>query len=173
MATVMERTNFCMKSKANVDDILTILLWVKTISEIEGKSFKYQNLQDQAETYKYTNTPLDTRIHPIDELMIDAFRVYDKLKKTKEKFNGVLEKIDFTSFQNKFLIERLNGNKDVFNNEISKYEKSFEELMENFRYEYPEIRGIQKGVLTEKMNEYVASEDYEHAAIVRDIIKEC
>ena len=161
MATVKERTNFCMKSKANVDDILTILLWVKTISEIEGKSFKYQNLQDQAETYKYTNTLLDTRIHPIDELMIDAFRVYDKLKKTKEKFNGVLEKIDFTSFQNRF------------NNEISKYEKSFEELMENFRYEYPEIRGIQKGVLTEKMNEYVASEDYEHAAIVRDIIKEC
>ena len=161
MATVMERTNFCMKSKANVDDILTILLWVKTISEIEGKSFKYQNLQDQAETYKYTNTLLDTRIHPIDELMIDAFRVYDKLKKTKEKFNGVLEKIDFTSFQNRF------------NNEISKYEKSFEELMENFRYEYPEIRGIQKGVLTEKMNEYVAAEDYEHAAIVRDIIKEC
>ena len=45
--------------------------------------------------------------------------------------------------------------------------------MENFRYEYPEIRGIQKGVLTEKMNEYVAAEDYEHAAIVRDIIKEC
>ena len=161
MATVKERTNFCMESKANVDDILTILLWVKTISEIEGKSFKYQNLQDQAETYKYTNTPLDTRIHPIDELMIDAFRVYDKLKKTKEKFNGVLEKIDFTSFQNRF------------NNEISKYEKSFEELMENFRYEYPEIRGIQKGVLTEKMNEYVAAEDYEHAAIVRDIIKEC
>ena len=161
MATVKERTNFCMESKANVDDILTILLWVKTISEIEGKSFKYQNLQDQAETYKYTNTLLDTRIHPIDELMIDAFRVYDKLKKTKEKFNGVLEKIDFTSFQNRF------------NNEISKYEKSFEELMENFRYEYPEIRGIQKGVLTEKMNEYVAAEDYEHAAIVRDIIKEC
>lgn len=160
MATVMDR----MKTKVNIDNILTIILWIKTIYSIEGKKFNYDNLLSQVETYKYTNTPLDTKIHSIDELMIDAFMVYDKLRKTKEKFNEVLEKIN---------LPILTNSKDGINAEISKYETVFEDLMENYRYEDPETRGIQKGILSEKMKEYVADEEYEKAAKVRDIIKEC
>ena len=44
--------------------------------------------------------------------------------------------------------------------------------MENCKYEDAEIRGIQKGFLTEKMKEYVALEDCENAAKLRDIINE-
>lgn len=168
MATVMEKTKLYMKTKVNVDDILTIIMWIQTLYFLEGKKFNYQNLLDQAKTYKYNNTPLDTKIHPIDELMIDAFMVYDKLRKTKEQYETILSKIDIP-----VLNDKLNGNKNIFTNEIAKYENIFEDLMENYRYEDPEIRGIQKGILTEKMNEYVAVEDYEHAAKVRDVIKEC
>jgi hypothetical protein len=168
MATVMERSKLYMKTKVNIDNILTVLLWIKTIYTIEGKKFNYQNLLEQSETYKYSNTPLDTKIHSIDELMIDAFRVYDKLRKTKDKFNDVLEKIDIPMLNDKILVS-----KETLTTEISKYEEIFEDLMENYRYEYPETRGIQKGILSEKMNEYVADEEYEKAAKVRDIIKEC
>ncbi len=172
MATVMEKTKLYMKTKVNIDNMLTVLLWIKTIYTIEGKKFNYQNLLDQSETYKYSNTPLDTKIHSIDELMIDAFRVYDKLRKTKEKFNAVLEKIDIPKLNIPMLSDKIIS-KETITTEISKYEDIFEDLMENYRYEDPETRGIQKGVLGEKMNEYVADEEYEKAAKVRDIIKEC
>ena len=168
MTMVKENTKLYMKTKVNIDNMLTVLLWIKTIYTIEGKKFNYQNLLDQSETYKYSNTPLDTKIHSIDELMIDAFRVYDKLRKTKTKFNEVLEKINLP-----ILADKINTSKEVLMLEISKYEGIFEDLMENYRYEDPETRGIQKGILTEKMNEYVADEEYEKAAKVRDIIKEC
>jgi hypothetical protein len=162
MATVMEK----MKTKVNIDNILTLLLWIKTIYTIEGKKFNYDNLLSQAETYKYSNTPLDTKIHSIDEMLIDAFSVYDKLKKTKIKFDEILEKIPELRIQ-------INTSKEILSEEIGKYEKIFEDLMENYRYEDPETRGIQKGVLSEKMKDFVAVEDYERAAKVRDIIKEC
>jgi len=162
MATVMEK----MKTKVNIDNILTLLLWIKTIYTIEGKKFNYDNLLSQAETYKYSNTPLDTKIHSIDEMLIDAFSVYDKLKKTKIKFDEILERIPELRIQ-------INTSKEILSEEIGKYEKIFEDLMENYRYEDPETRGIQKGVLSEKMKDFVAVEDYERAAKVRDIIKEC
>lgn len=164
---VTENAKLSMKSKVNIDDILIILLWVKTIYSIEGKKFNYQQLLDQSETYKYSNTPLDTTIHSIDELMIDAFRIYDKLRKTKDKFNDILNKIDIP-----ILNDKLITSKDMLTGEISKYESIFEDLMENYRYDDPETRGIQKGILTEKMHEYVINEEYEKAARVRDIINE-
>ena len=164
---VTENAKLSMKSKVNIDDILIILLWVKTIYSIEGKKFNYQQLLDQSETYKYSNTPLDTTIHSIDELMIDAFRIYDKLRKTKDKFNDILNKIDIP-----ILNDKLITSKDMLTGEISKYESIFEDLMENYRYDDPETRGIQKGILTEKMHEYVINEEYEKAAKVRDIINE-
>lgn len=164
---VTENAKLSMKSKVNIDDILIILLWVKTIYSIEGKKFNYQQLLDQSETYKYSNTPLDTTIHSIDELMIDAFRIYDKLRKTKDKFNDILNKIDIPMLNDKLITS-----KDMLTGEISKYESIFEDLMENYRYDDPETRGIQKGILTEKMHEYVINEEYEKAAKVRDIINE-
>jgi hypothetical protein len=151
-----------MKTKINIDDMLTILNWVRSSYMVEGKSFNYQNLLDQAETYRYTNTPFDTKKHSIDELMIDAFRVYHKLKTTENRIFEVLDSIKLPMI-----------NKDEMIAETKRYESIFEDLMENCKFDDPEIRGIQKGILDEKMNEYVASEDYENAAKLRDMIKEC
>lgn len=151
-----------MKNKIEIQDFLTFIYWVKTFLVMEGKKFKYEPLLEQAETYKLNNTPLDTTIHHIDELMIDAFQIYTKLQSTKERVKEVIENIQFPFIT-----------KDMILNEANKYEKIFEDLMENYKYEDPEIRGIQKGFLTERMKKYVEVEDYENAARVRDLIKEC
>ena len=157
----MKTMNKLMKNKVNIDDFLTLIYWVKTFFLFEGKKFNYQDLLDQAETYKFKNTPLDTEIHHIDNLMIDAFQIYFKLKSTQEQVDEVIETIEVPF------------NKKLITDESKKYQNIFEDLIVNYRYEDPETRGIQKGFLTEKMNEYVAVEDYENAAKVRDIIKEC
>ena len=151
-----------MKTKVNIDDFLHLILWIKTFYTIEGKKFNYDSLIDQAETYKLKNTPLDTNIHHIDALMIDAYHVYHRLKITEEKVNQMMDMIQIPFI-----------NKDMMINETNKYKAIFEDLLENYKYDDPEIRGIQKGFLTEKMKEYVDKEEYENAARVRDMIKLC
>lgn len=157
-------TLLLMKTKINIDDFLTLLYWIKTFILLEGKQFNHQNLLDQAETYKLSNTPLDTKIHPIDDLMVDAFHIYHKLIETEEKVDKLLEHI---------IIPLPFFNKEIMLNETLKYKRIFEDLMENYKYEDPELRGIQKGFLQEKMRECVQIEDYENAARIRDLIKEC
>jgi hypothetical protein len=151
-----------MKNKIDINDFLTLIYWVKTFFIFEGKKFNYQNLIEQAETYKLKGTPLDTSIHRIDELMIDAYQIYTRLKATEEKVSEILDTVQIPFIS-----------KDMMMGETKKYERIFEDLMENYKYEDPEIRGIQKGFLNEKMKEYIAVEDYENAARVRDMIKEC
>lgn len=151
-----------MKNKIEINDFLTLIYWVKTYFVFNKKKFNHENLIQQAETYKLKNTPLDTKIHPIDDLMVDAFQVYHNLKETEEQVNQVLDMIEIPSFIDK----------DMMKKETQKYTSIFEDLIENYKYDDPEIRGIQMGLLQERMKEYVAVEDYENAARVRDMIKE-
>lgn len=151
-----------MKTEIKADDILIILYWVNTFFSYENKVFTYQNLLDQAETYQLTNTPFDVNIHPIDELMIDAHKVYHKFKETEKQLYDILDMINTLSIK-----------KEVIKEQVDRFFNIFDDLIENYRYEDPEIRGIQKGVLTEKMKKYVADEEYELAAKLRDIINEC
>ena len=161
-----------MKTKIDISDFLIIIYWVKTFSIVEGKNFNYQNLMDQAETYKYKNTPLDTQIYYIDELMIDAYQIYTKMKETKEKFNKFIDDIDHKNLYENFDI-KISDVKDAMIEQVQKYGNIFEDLMENYKFDDPEIRGIQKGFLSEKMSQYVIDEEYEKAAKVRDMIKVC
>ena len=154
-------TKNLMKNKIEIEDILIIIYWVKSFFQVENKSFKHENLLQQAETYQYTKTKFDTTIHQIDELMIDAHRIYFKLKDTEEQFSKVLNVINIPFINNDMIIDQ-----------IKKFNSIFEDLIENYKYEDPEIRGIQKGVLGEKMKKYVSEEEYEKAAKVRDIISE-
>jgi len=149
-----------MKTKVNIDDFLVIMYWVRTSYMFDGKPFRYEQLFMQAETYKYNNTPIDIKIHKIDDLMVDASKLYVKLKSTEDQVFEILESMPTVDI-------------DEMTSEMHKYEKIFEDLMENYKFEHPEIRGIQKGVLVEKMAEYVSDEEYEKAAKVRDMIKEC
>lgn len=162
-----------MRNNVNIDDFLILMYWIKTIYQFENKKFNYESLLMQVETYKYMNTPLNTEIHKIDDVMIDAYQIYHKLKMTEIEIATVLDNLDVIPNIAGIDKEFLKNSKETMLNEAKKYENIFEDLMENIKYEDPEIRGIQKGFLSEKMKEYVAAEDYERAAKVRDIIKEC
>lgn len=151
-----------MKNKINIDDFLIVLFWVKTYLMFEKKHFDFELLMEQAITYKYNDTPLDTRIHPIDDLMIVSYQIYQKVKSTKVEVGSVLDQLNVS------IVSKLSMLKQA-----EEFERIFEDLIENYKYDDPEIRGIQKGFLAEKMKEYVFSQEYEKAAIVRDIIKEC
>jgi len=151
-----------MRNKVNIEDFLILIYWVQTFFSFEGKPFKYQHLVEQAETYAFNRTPLDTKIHYIDDFLIDAYKVYQKLKFTEKQLDGVLYHINLPFI-----------NKDAMMLQTKKFMTIFDDIMENCLFEDAEICGIQKGILTEKMNECVGEEDYEKAAVLRDIIKIC
>lgn len=150
--------------KIDIDDFIIIIGFVKTITEFEGKEFPYNNLYDQAETYKLNKTPLDTQIHHIDDFMVDAVKVYLKMKSTQKEFEELVENIPDLPLNKLF-------DKSKILEHVKKYQTICEDLMTNYEYTDPEIISIQIGFLTEKMNEFVSNEEYESAAEIRDYIK--
>lgn len=151
-----------MKNLINSEDLLVLLYWIRTDNIINGDTFKYTNLLDQLETYRLNNTPLNTNIHKIDYLMIDSFKMYEKLQ-------FVMSKIDNSIF-NDSIFKGLNID---IPNTINEFKNIFESILETCKFELPEIRGIQKTFLIKKMNDFVNDENYENAALIRDLIKEC
>ena len=156
----MNTTFNTIKNKIDIDDFLILIYWTKTFDTFEGGEFEFDNLLEQAETYKLSNTPLDTNIHYIDDFLIIAYKVYNKLVETEEQVDEVLKSIN---------IPFISG--DLMKTEILRFKNIFIDLMEKCKFEDAEIRGIQKGLLAEKMKDYVADENYEKAAELRDIIK--
>lgn len=150
--------------KIDIDDFIIIIGFVKTVTEFEGKEFPYNNLYDQAETYKLNKTPLDTQIHHIDDFMVDAVKVYLKMKSTQKEFEELVESIPDLPLNKLF-------DKSKILEHVKKYQTICEDLMTNYEYTDPEIISIQIGFLTEKMNEFVSNEEYESAAELRDYIK--
>lgn len=149
-----------VKNKINIDDFLILMYWVRSFILIEGKQFDFENLFEQAETYKLSDTPLNTNIHYIDDFMIVAYKVYNKLNETMSQFNKVIEILNIP----------FNSQLMIF--EVEKYKNIFEDILENCDFEDVEIIAIQKGVLGEKIKKCVEVEDYERAAKLRDIIKD-
>jgi len=147
-----------MKTKIKVDDVRTLIFWVQTFYLFENKQFKHQMLLEKSTSI--SNDLVDAEIFHIDELMVDAYDIYNKMKKASEH----IDMIDM------FKVSNLNK-EDVIR-ETEKYFNIFQDFIENYKYDDPEIRGIQQGILNEKMLNCVKVEDYENAAKYRDIIKE-
>lgn len=150
--------------KIDIDDFIIIISFVKTITEFEGKQFHYNNLYNQAETYKLNKTPLDTLIHHIDDFMVDAVKVYLRMKTTQKDFEELVENLPDLPFNKLF-------DKNIILEHVKKYQTICENLMINYKYSDPEIISIQIGFLTEKMNDFVSKEEYEKAVELRDYIK--
>jgi hypothetical protein len=155
----MKTLNEKMNNVINIDEFLILLYWIKTFVYIEGKDFKYDKLLIHIEYYKINSLSFDISMYNVDELVIDGFKIYDRLKKTEDKLVSLIN-----SLSNSFI------GKELIISESKKYMNIFERLMENYKYEDIEAKSIQKGFLIEKMNEYVKTEEYEQAAKLRDII---
>jgi len=147
-----------MKTKINVNDIRTLIFWVQTFYLFEHKKFNHQMLLDKS--ISIDSVLVDSNVLHIDELMLDAYGVYNKMKKVNEH----IDMID--------MFKVANLKKEDVIRETEKYFNIFQDLIENYKYDDPEIRGIQQGILNEKMLDCVNVEDYETAAKYRDLIKE-
>ena len=98
----------------------------------------------------------------IDDLMADAYKLYLKIANSRQIINKLGDDFKFPYFD-----------KDMLMEESQKFENIIVYMLENIKYEDSEIRGIQMGFLTDKMNQCIEIEDYENAAKFRDLIKEC
>jgi len=134
--------------------------------------FKYINLKDQIETYKLNNTPVDIRIHPIDEFMVDCY-------KSLCRYENLVKDINEEIGDNFFFVSEddgvINDNqileiKEKLTIEHKKFKSLFEDIMLNCEFTYPEISGIQRNYLNDMLKESVLDENYEQSALIRDRI---
>ena len=156
-----------MKHEVNIDNFLTLIYWVKTFSTVEGYIFKHEELLEKAILYKHFNKPLDTNINDVCDLMLDAYKLYQKLNLTKEKVFSIMSSMNMPNIPNMPKIS-----KESMIKEIEDFENIFENLLENYKFKNNKISSIQKEKANEKMKMCVEVEDYENAAKYRDLIKE-
>ena len=130
---------------------------------ISGKlgEFKYQNLLDQAESYKLSGTPLDTKIHSIDEFMVDLYRTFNH-------YEIQIRMIDNTESKEELKMMGLERDALKLMKDFSRLKVIFNEIMLHYEFIETEIRGIQINYLRDMLKESVEIEDYESAASIRD-----
>jgi len=145
-----------MKTIVDINDFRLLVFWVQNFLEFEHKKFTHDRLLERT----LRDEPVDIRKYNIDELMIDAYDVYLKLKMANDNIN-MLDMFNVAQIKKEEVI-----------NETKEYFDVFQNLIENYKYEDVEMCGIQKGILNDKMIECVKIEDYENAAKYRDIIKD-
>lgn len=147
----------------NKSELLIFLTWIKGENVLNNKTFKYDYLLLECMD---ENSDNEINVDGIlDDLMMDSFQIYDKLKKTsKEEF---LEKFKNSMFNvvSKEMISESMRSMETFVN-------LYENILTNTKFEYPEIRGIQKNILTEMINVFISNEEYEKCIEFKEKIKE-
>lgn len=152
-----------MENKVSINDFLILISWVKVYQSFELKRFDYQRIMDKVENLYHDGVKyFDVSDNNIDDLMADAYKLYLKITKSRKIIDKLGDDFKFPYFD-----------KDMLMEESQKFENIIVYMLENIKYEDSEIRGIQKGFLTDKMNQCIEIEDYENAAKFRDLIKEC
>lgn len=153
--------------KIPIEKIGYIVLGVHIHYTLFGKKSPYENLLEQVETYKLKNTPLDTDIHNIDDLMVDAYILYEKIKSKEEEIINMSDHFIYSNINNLFGFE-IDINE--VQKELGKLTDAFDYIMMECDFEGVQIKGIQKNFLNDKLKELVESEEYEKAAKIRDKI---
>jgi hypothetical protein len=126
--------------------------------------FKYQNLMDQIDTYKLSETPLDIKIHKIDDFMVDVYR-------TLRDMESVIRDTDIVDMDEDDMMSNLmkDGIK-LFRRHCAKLRRIIGQIMLNYEFTETEIRGIQWNYLKDMLNESIQNEDFELSALIRDRI---
>lgn len=164
------------------EDILVLIQWVysmqsfekiannnklKDISEEEFMkliengydNFKYSELMSKIVS-KEKNT---FEVSDIEDFFVDVYMVYDKIKHTQGKIEEEMPKNPiFSLLPDKFM--------QTAKDEVKKFITVFESCIKNCDFETANMRGIQRNVLTDFMNDLIREEKYEECAILRDKI---
>lgn len=154
--------------KCNTEQELVSLFKKDFTSDL--KPFRFQNLKDQIDTYKLTNTPFDTIYHKIDEFLVEVYRtmcdmsdLVHSIDEMSDDDYGDGEMSEYLSFMKK-------GSKRIYQH-YTKMKVIFNHIMLYHEFTEVEIRGIQYNYLKDMLRESIENEDFEDSALIRDKIK--
>lgn len=151
------------------EDILMLTLFANTnlddlIQGKEPKVTKYKGLLIDSSQPENKNVEF-TVDDVIDNIMFDNYDIYTKLKKRMIELNDSHMEDNIEDEFHKQLF--LNSKKA-----IDKYIKLYEKLIFESKFEFADIRQIQKFLLTEKLNVEINRENYELCIKLKKRIEE-
>jgi len=133
--------------------------------ETDYENFKYKDLLITASLPENANNMIDVS-KQIDQLMFDNYNIYLQMKEKLSMMDNVdTDEIDFKDELSKTLF--LEAAKVV-----KKYIKTYKNLLLTTKFEYPNIRQIQKYALQDELNYNISIENYEECMIIKEKMEE-
>lgn len=147
--------------KIKSDELLILLTWLKGDTTFSKKVFKFDDLLKKC----VDDNDIDIE-NDIDQLMIDLFEIYNKLNTiSKEELKIKMEEtIMFNILSKELVLESMSS--------IEKFIELYEKILMNTKFNYPEIRGIQKNIFLSHITAYTNSEEYEKCIELTTKLKE-
>jgi len=150
------------RTKIKSDDLLVLLTWLKGETMMSKRKFNFDNLLIECTS---NDGYIDVE-DQFDDLMFDLYSIYNKLKNiTAEEFEDKVMESPMFNIMPKEIIDESKRSLENFVN-------LYEELIMSCKFEYADIRGIQKNMLTLLINKYIANEEYEKCSELQKKIKE-
>lgn len=145
-------------------ELISLLSWLKGETVILNKKFNFDILLNRCAT-EDVNDMVDVDGF-FDDLMCDLYIIYEKLKKlTREELeNKMIESPLFNLFPKDMIDQSMKS--------LNSFLDLYERLMITSKFEFPQIRGIQKNMMTEFISKYVMNEEYEKCIVLKENLKE-
>lgn len=141
------------------------IMILTSFANIDTKSyndFKYKDLLQISSHSVNKNVEMNVE-EVIDKLMFDNYDIYLKIKERMIQ-NAVIEEMIEDNVQKQLFLESKKN--------IEKYIKLYEKLMLTSKFEYADIRSVQRFLLQEKMAKEIRRENYEVCAELKKKISE-
>lgn len=145
-------------------ELILLLSWLKGEVFIQNKKFNYDELLQRC-MIDDDDIPINVSDY-FDDLMLDLYSLYEKLSKiTKEQIEEkIVNNTMFKILPKKWIEESMRSYQSFLH--------LYEELMMSSKFEYPQIRKIQKNLMNDFITRYIASEEYEKCIDLKEKIKE-
>lgn len=175
------------RKKILVKDLIILLSWLRSVQQpkltIEDMdALKNASLTDIADifskkstfNFKYDDLLLkasttyhkEMKVDEIDEIMFEIYPIYEKVKviDSSEMESRISSNPLFNIYPKELIEESKRG--------LSEFITVYEKLLMGYKFEYANIRSIQKIVLENDLKRYIMEEEYEKCAEIRDKLKE-
>ena len=150
--------------KIKTTDALTLLSWLSVIDPKTSRDINYTSLLNECVS---ENNPGEVDVDGyIDEIMYKLFFLYEKLKNINK--DEVQEKMTENPMLNVLPKDIINESMRGIDNFVLLYER----ILMEAKFDFPNIRGIQKNILTTLMNQYVLNEEYEKCVDIKNKLKD-
>lgn len=144
-------------------DLIILLSWLKGEVVAHNKKFNYDELLQRCITDSVETIKVDDYF---DDFMLDLYLIYEKLSKvTQEQIEEkIVENPMFKILPKEWVEESMRN--------LSAFLKLYEDLMLTSKFEFPQIRGIQKNMMNDFLAKYIASENYEKCIELKENMKD-